>query len=96
MLSLRPLWILVTLLFVVPAFAQQASSSAPTAQITGTVQSLSGDILDVKPATTPAVWVTIPPDLHVDRSALKEGISVSVQAHWVDICYVATDVTIQK
>jgi hypothetical protein len=96
MLSIKRLLILFTLLLAAPVFAQQGSSSAPSVQITGAVQSLSGNILDVKPASAPAVWVTIPADLHVDRSALKQGVNVSVEAYWAVACYVATEVTVQK
>jgi len=74
----------------------QSSTTAPTVPITGVVQSFSGDTLAVKPATSPAVWVTIPPDLHVDRAALKPGADVSVEAHWADVCYVATQVKVGK
>lgn len=96
MLSLGRSLILLGVLFAVPALAQQGSSSAPSVQITGVVESLSGNILDVKPATSPAVWVTIPADLHVDRNALKPGVNVSVEAYWAVACYVATQVTVQK
>jgi hypothetical protein len=74
----------------------QSSSTAPTVQISGVIQSFSADTLAVKPASSPAVWVTIPPDLKVDRAALKTGAQVSVEAHWADVCYVATQVTIGK
>ena len=79
----------------IPGLAQ--STGTPSlSQITGVVQSFSGNILDIKPATTPAVWVTLPTDLRVDRSALKPGVEVSATAHWTEVCYVATQVTIQK
>lgn len=72
------------------------TAPAPTVQITGVVQSFSADTLAIKPASSPAIWVTIPPDLKVDRAALKTGSQVSVEAHWADVCYVATQVTIKK
>jgi hypothetical protein len=79
----------------IPILAQSNDTPSPT-QITGVVQSFSGNILDIKPATSPAVWVTIPVDLRVDRNALKPGAEVSATAHWAEVCYVATQVTIQK
>ena len=89
--------ILLSVIFLaMPAIAQQGDSSATTVHIAGAVLSLSGNILDVKPSAAPAVWVTIPADLHVDRSALKEGVNVSIEAHWVDVCYVASQITVQK
>jgi hypothetical protein len=78
-----------------PSRAQSASAAAPV-QISGVVQSFSGNTLDVKPAATPAVWVTVPSGLHVDRSALKAGAEVSVEAYWADVCYIATQVTTRK
>ena len=88
---------LIAAVFVaVPTIAQQGDSSTTPVRITGAVLSLSGNILDVKPSAAPAVWVTIPADLHVDRSALKEGVNVSIEAHWVDVCYVASQITVQK
>ncbi|HXA76069.1 MAG TPA: hypothetical protein VNV41_02960 [Candidatus Acidoferrales bacterium] len=97
---LRIRWFLIVLtiligLTAVPGFSRSEDASAPT-QITGAVQSFSGNILDVKPATSPAVWVAIPDHLHVDRSAVKPGVQVSVDAHWADVCYIATEVTVQK
>jgi hypothetical protein len=77
------------------SFAQSGASSSPT-QIAGVVQSFSGNTLIVKPATSPAVWVALPEDLRVDRSALTPGAQVSVEAHWADICYMATQVTVPK
>jgi hypothetical protein len=79
-----------------PSISQSEKTSSPTVEITGVIQSFSGNILDVKPAQSPAVWVTIPQDLHVDRSALKPGAEVSVEAHWAVACYVATEVTVKK
>lgn len=75
--------------------AQSGSTAAPV-QISGAVMSLSGKTLDIKPAASPAVWVVIPEGLHVDRSALKPGAEVSVEAHWADLCYIATQVTIKN
>lgn len=95
MLRITCFLIILIGLSAVPGFSQSGSASFPT-QITGAVQSFSGNILDVKPATSPAVWIAIPDGLRVDRSALKPGVEVSVQAHWVDVCYMATQVTAQK
>jgi hypothetical protein len=98
MLRIRWFLIVLTLLIgltAVPGSSQSEDASAP-AQITGAVQSFSGNILDVKPATSPAVWVAIPDHLRVDRSALKPGVQVSVEAQWADVCYMATQVTVQK
>lgn len=78
-----------------PSWAQSGSAAAPV-QLSGVVQSFSGNTLDVKPAATPAVWVMVPNDLHADRSALKAGTEVSVEAYWADVCYIATEVTIRK
>lgn len=94
--SVRWLLFIVVLVFAIPSFAKQENSSPASVEITGTVQSFSGDILDVKPANAPAVWVTIPSDLRVDRTALKEGAKVEVKAYWADVCYVATQVTPQN
>jgi hypothetical protein len=98
MLRVGSLLIALILLSAIPGFAQSQSgdASAPPTQISGIVQSFSGNILDIKPANAPAVWVTIPLDLQVDRSALKPDVQVSVEARWVNVCYVATEVTIQK
>jgi hypothetical protein len=65
-------------------------------EITGTVQSFTSNILDVKPPDSPSVWIAIPADLHLDRSALKEGAKVTAVAYWASTCYVATEVTIEK
>jgi len=96
MQALRGILILLVVLYSAPLFAQQSSSSAPSVHITGAVLSLSDNILDVKPAGAPAVWVTVPAELHVDRSALKQGVNVSVEAYWAETCYVATQITVQK
>jgi hypothetical protein len=96
MLRVGSLLIALILLTAIPSFAQSGDASAPPTQISGVVQSLSGNILDIKPANAPAVWVTIPLDLQVDRSALKPDVQVSVEARWANVCYVATEVTIQK
>jgi hypothetical protein len=82
-------------LTAVPGFSQSENAPDPT-QITGAVQTFSGNILDVKPSTSAAVWVVIPDHLRVDRSALKPGVHVSVEAHWADVCYMATEVTVEK
>ncbi|MDE3110084.1 MAG: hypothetical protein KGL02_09095 [Acidobacteriota bacterium] len=82
-------------LFALPVVAQQngkaaETKEAPAKEVTGTVQSLSGNILDIKPFTTaPAVWVTIPANMKVDREALKPGVKVSVEARWATVTYVA-------
>jgi hypothetical protein len=94
----RLLWIgvaaLVALLWVARAAAQ--SGEAAPVQISGVVQSFNGETLDIKPAASPAVWVMIPPDLHVDRGALKDGAQVGVEAHWDGLVYIASAVTIKK
>jgi hypothetical protein len=91
---------LILVLAVVPNFARDENppteSAAKAVEITGAVESLSDNILDVKPADTPAVWVTIPADLKVDRSAIKPGVKVAVKATWVDTCYVAKEVTVER
>jgi hypothetical protein len=96
MLQIRFFLIALLLLWPHPAFSQSQNTSSPTVQITGVIESFSGNTLDVKPATSPAVWITIPQDLQVDRSALKPGAEVSVEARWSVACYVASQVTIQK
>jgi hypothetical protein len=83
---------LSTLSFV-PASAQ--SPDAATVEISGVVQSFSGNTLDIKPAATPAVWVMVPSDLKVSRGGLKPGAEVSVEARWMDLCYIANQVTIK-
>ncbi|HXX18323.1 MAG TPA: hypothetical protein VEJ46_02875 [Candidatus Acidoferrum sp.] len=94
---LRTTFLLVVLLLSsIPSLAQSGSASSQPVQITGVVLSLSGNTLDVKPAASPAVWVTLPDDLKVDRGGLKPGADVSVEARWAEVCYVATKVTIQK
>jgi hypothetical protein len=95
MLKVSAVLLLLILQPAIPSLGQSGSTPSLT-QITGAVQSFSGNTLDIKPATTPAVWVTIPTDLRVDRNALKSGVEVSVQARWAEVCYVATQVTIQK
>jgi hypothetical protein len=95
MLRIRRFLLVFLLQWAIPSLAQSAATPPPT-QITGVVQSFSENILDIKPATTPSVWVTIPSDLRVDRSALKPGVAVSAEARWAEVCYVATQVTIQK
>jgi hypothetical protein len=81
-------------LLCLPVVAQ--SGGAATVQISGVVQSFSGGTLDIKPATSPAVWVMVPSDLDINRNTLKTGAQVSVEAHWSDVCYIATQVTIQR
>lgn len=82
-------------LSAIPSAAQSGITVAPM-QISGAVQSFSGNTLDIKPAASPAVWVMIPDDLRVDRAALKPGTEVSIEAHWTDVCYIASQVTIKK
>lgn len=89
-------WLAVALvLFAIPAVARQSDKSAemkeaPAKVISGAVQSFSGNILDIKPPTTaPAVWVTIPANMKVDRDALKPGVEVSVEARWATVTYIA-------
>ena len=93
-------WLVILLLglLVLPASSGSAQSSGnrPPVHISGVVQSFSGNTLDVKPATSPSVWVTVPADLHVDRDAVKPGVEVSVDAYWADLCYIATQVSVQK
>jgi hypothetical protein len=72
------------------------SGGAATVQISGVVQSFRDGTLDIKPATSPAVWVMVPSDLNIDRNALKNGSPVSVEAYWSDVCYIATRVTIKR
>ncbi len=96
MQRIGPLLVVLILLSAIPSFAQSVGSAAPPTKIAGAVLTLSGNILDVKPPDAPAVWVTIPADLKVDRNALKPDAKVSVEAYWADVCYVATQVTVQK
>jgi hypothetical protein len=89
--------ILVAALIPLPCLRAVAQSGgATTVQISGVVQSFGGGTLDVKPAASPAVWVMVPSDLHVDRRALKAGAQVAVEANWSDVCYIATQVTIKQ
>jgi hypothetical protein len=82
-------------LFAFSALAQKngkttKAKEAPATEVTGTVQTFSGNILDIKPFTTaPAVWVTIPSNMKVDREALKPGTKVSVEARWATVTYLA-------
>jgi hypothetical protein len=84
-------------LLALPMLAQHTGKMAdskemkmPAKEITGTVQSFSGNILDIKPPTVaPAVWVTIPADMKVDRDALKPGVEVSVEARWATVTFIA-------
>jgi hypothetical protein len=80
-------------LLCLPAVAQ---SGGATVQLSGVVQSFSGGTLDIKPATSPAVWVMVPSGLAIDRNALKAGAHVRIEANWSDVCYIATQVTIQR
>ena len=82
-------------LLALPASAQDNAKKADgqemaAQEIVGIVQSFSGNILDIKPLTTqPAVWVTIPHDMKVDRAAVKPGVEVSVEARWATVTYLA-------
>jgi hypothetical protein len=82
-------------LSMVPCVTAQSGEAAP-AQISGVVQSFNGETLDIKPATSPAVWVMVPADVHVDRSAVKAGAQVSVEARWDGLVYIATEVSAKK
>jgi hypothetical protein len=82
-------------LTAIPGLSQSGDAPKPV-QISGAVQSLSGNTLAVKPAASPAVWVVIPNGLTVDRGALKPGVEVAVEAHWADLCYIATQVSVKK
>lgn len=87
--------VMVLALSAIPAAAQQqsktdGSKATASKEITGTVQSFSGNILDVKPPTVqPAVWITIPAGMKVDRAALKPGVHVTVEARWATVTYIA-------
>ena len=87
--------VMVLALSGIPAAAQQqnktdASKATGPTEITGTVQSLSSNILDVKPYTVaPAVWITIPAGMKIDRAALKPGVNVTVEARWAMVTYIA-------
>lgn len=82
-------------ILALPVFAQDNGNKADAKEtaakeIVGTVQSFSGNILDIKPLTVqPAVWVTIPQTMKVDREALKPGVEVSVEARWATVTYLA-------
>jgi hypothetical protein len=89
-IKMLPVVIFLLASFVFPCVAQKESPAAPPVEIAGTVQSFSGNILDIKPPATPAVFVTIPDDMKVDRDELKPGVEVSVEARWASVCYVAT------
>jgi hypothetical protein len=86
--------VLVALTFV-PCMTAQSSDATPTL-ISGVVQSFNGETLDIKPATSPAVWVMVPADVHVDRGTVKAGAQVSVEARWDGLVYIASEVTIRK
>jgi hypothetical protein len=89
MREIRALLVVFLLISVIPGFAQMNSETAAPREITGTVVSFSGNTLDIQPASASAVWVTIPDDMKVDRSALKPGVAVSVQARWDTVTYMA-------
>jgi uncharacterized protein YcnI len=98
MIRIRSLFVVLFFfaLPALPAFAHQDGKMAESKEmaapkkIAGAVQSFSGNILDIKPPTNaPAVWVTIPEGMKVDRSALKPGVEVTVEARWATVTYVA-------
>jgi hypothetical protein len=82
-------------LSIIAGARAQTGQAAPV-QISGAVQSFDGSTLDIKPAASPAVWVMVPADLHVDRAALKPGAQVSAEARWDGLVYIANEVTIKK
>ncbi|HXO88730.1 MAG TPA: hypothetical protein VN885_08775 [Candidatus Acidoferrales bacterium] len=95
----RMMFVLIRVAALIPVLCLPAgaqSGGAATVQISGLVQSFGGGTLDIKPAASPAVWVMVPSDLHIDRGALKTGAQVTVEAYWSDVCYTATQVTITQ
>lgn len=95
------LLMILMLVAVIPAVAQNESASrapkAPPVRIAGVVLSFSsGKYLVVKPADAPSIEVDIPADLQTDRSQLKEGARVTIEANPIVTGYLATAVTIQK
>jgi hypothetical protein len=95
----RMMLVLILLAALIPVLCLPAgaqSGGATTVQISGLVQSFGSGTLDIKPAASPAVWVMVPFELHIDRSALKTGAQVTVQAYWSDVSYIATQVTIKQ
>lgn len=89
-IRMLPVVIFLFALFVLPCVAQKDSPTAASEEIVGTVQSFSGNMLAIKPPTTPSVFVTIPEGMKVDRDEVKPSAEVSVEAHWALVCYVAT------
>jgi hypothetical protein len=89
-IKMFPVVMFLFTLSALPCIPQKSSPMAASEDIVGTVQSFSGNTLAIKPPTTPSVWVTIPDGMKVDRDELKPGTEVSVEAHWADVCYVAT------
>ena len=74
----------------VQSFAQQAAAPMAPREVTGVVESFSGNTLDIKPANGPAVWVTIPDGIKVKSELMKPGTMVSVEARWESNDFVAT------
>jgi ATP-dependent 26S proteasome regulatory subunit len=98
-MRVRTLFTILILLVVTRGFAQSESRApqAPPVQITGVVQSFTtGKYLIVKPANTAAISVDVPAKVQVDRSQLKEGVRVVVEANRIETGYLAIAVTIQK
>jgi len=76
--------------FVVPSFGQRVMDHHAAREIRGEVVSFSGNILDIKPSDSHAVWVAIPEGMKVDRSELRPGAQVEVEARWDVTSYMAT------
>jgi hypothetical protein len=90
MREIKALLVVFFLASAIPSFAQENHKSSTPTEITGAIVSFSGNILDIQPASASAVWVTIPEEMKVDRSALKPGAKVTVEARWATVSYVAT------
>jgi hypothetical protein len=97
----RSLLTTLILFAVGPCFAQGGAqapaSKAPPVEIIGAVQSFRlGQYLVVKPATSPSVWIDLPSNVQFDRSQVKEGVTVVVEATKIQTSYMATQVTIKN
>ena len=91
----RSLLVALILFAVAPCFAQGGAQApapkAPPVEITGAVQSFRlGEYLVVKPATSPSVWIDVPASVQFDRSQVKEGVTVVVEATKIQTAYMAT------